>query len=122
MSDKDEQQQDAEFPDEAELAIEESTDETPALPAPEQAQRKGSDALAGKSFLDHKIAGPRVRTFFKSPRFAHGFTLFQHRYGAAHHDPILSVIQWRPVDHLKQFAIVDQIGDATDPRALIARH
>mgnify|MGYP001826346873 CR=1 FL=1 len=46
MSNQDEQQQDAEFPDESELAGEETNDEAPALPAPEKAKRKGSGAIA----------------------------------------------------------------------------
>jgi uroporphyrin-3 C-methyltransferase len=46
MSNQDEQQQDAEFPDESELAGEQTNDEAPALPAPEKAKRKGSGAIA----------------------------------------------------------------------------
>ena len=46
MSNENEQKQDAEFPDESELAVEESTDEQPALPAPEPAARKGSGGVA----------------------------------------------------------------------------
>ena len=46
MSNQDEQQQDAEFPDEEELAVEQIADEPPVLPAPEAPSRKGSGGIA----------------------------------------------------------------------------
>jgi uncharacterized protein HemX len=56
MSNQDEQQQDAEFPDESELAGEQTNDEAPALPAPEKAKRKGSGAVAWMALIIAVIA------------------------------------------------------------------
>ena len=60
MTNENEQQQDAEFPDNGDLAIEEGADKPAALPAPERPDRKGGAGIAWLALFAVGGVDPRL--------------------------------------------------------------
>src|SRR5260370_4911023 len=62
-----------------------------------------TDASAfDERLLDHKMAGSAVIAFEKTARFKHLAQFFEHARAAAHHDAVVTDIQRRLTDIVKQ--------------------